>query len=200
MKGKGSGFQAGHFDQGLQKKIQLVDLTAHGSQKFVPLFRGKRGIFQNSRIETQVCHRCLHLMGDIADQSLNGLFVLLALELSLVHNVVILQKLTLDPGGQGIFVRVIILRLAAGHKRVQGLADLARKGGDLKALIPVQQPRSCKNSGADRKQTKADGGSGDEFPQKPEQESDEQKHEKKDGKTQKFYVFMLSHVFPPVQI
>ena len=84
-----------------------------------------------------------------------------------------------------------------------GLLDnLHNIPSETKIFLRVVQNKLFNIGGylANDKQTKVDGGSGDEFPQKPEQESDEQKHEKKDGKTQKFYVFMLSHVFPPVQI
>ena len=67
MQGEGTGFQPGHFDEGLHEEVQLVDLPLHGVQEHSPLFPGKLGVPQDSRVKLDIGDGRFHLMGNVAD-------------------------------------------------------------------------------------------------------------------------------------
>ena len=113
VKGEGARLQPGHFDQRLHEKIQLVDLLLHGVQKLGLFLRGQLVLLQNTGKHFDIGDGSLDLMGDIADQSLDGLLVPQALALALAHNVEILHQLALYLGGETVLIRLIALRLAA---------------------------------------------------------------------------------------
>ena len=75
---------------------------------------------QNVREHPDIGHGGLYLVGYIADQLLDGLFVRLMLPLSRLGLVVVLQEFPLYLGEGGVLIGVEVLRLPAIHQGVQG--------------------------------------------------------------------------------
>ena len=82
---------------------------------------------QNSSEHPYIRDGRFHLMGNVAYQPLDRLFVPLALTLSLAHDIKILQKLSLYLRGETVLIGTVALRLAAGHQSVQGRAEVVAK-------------------------------------------------------------------------
>ena len=148
---EGSRFQAGHFDEGLQEKIQLVDLLRHGGKKSFPLAVGERVFLQDLRKHPDVRDGGLYLMGNVADQSLDGFLVPAALESAFIGKLIILHQLPLYPGGQGIVIGMGEVGPSVGQEGVQGFTQLVGKPVGLAALPENPQSGKEAETGTGRK-------------------------------------------------
>ena len=168
MENEGPGFQTGHFDEGLQEKIQLVDLLRHGGKKGVALFVREVVLLQDFRKHPDVCDGRFDLMGNVADQSLDGFLVPAALKPAFIGEFIILHQLSLHPGGQGIIVGMGEPGPLVGQEGVQGFAQLIGEPVGLAALSVNPQPGEGAEAGTGRKDSPAYRSSGDKSPQKPQ--------------------------------
>lgn len=78
-------------------------------------------------------------MGDIADQFLYCLLILLALPPTFLHTIIVLKKFPLYFGDLRIFIWMIILRFTIVHERVYRLTDSIDELGLPPSLPPVPQ-------------------------------------------------------------
>ena len=131
--------QPGHFDQRLHQKFQFIDLRGHGLQKLRPLFLGQLMLPKDAGKHLKIGNRGFHLMGNIADQLLNGLLIPLALHFALVHDVIVLQKLSLYPGRYAVLIRPLQLRLSPGNQGIQRITYFVCKVKDLSLPKPGPQ-------------------------------------------------------------
>ncbi len=96
--------QPGHFDEGGQQELQLVHLPGHEGEELLPCFSGERGAAGGCPGTSAGWPRGLYLVGDVADQALDRLLVLRALALAVGHLLIVLEKLSLDLGGDGVLI------------------------------------------------------------------------------------------------
>ena len=115
-------------------------------------------------------------MGDVADQTLDGLLVPLALALALIHNVEILHQLALHLGGQAVLVGLVSFHRPARHQGIQGLAQIVSKQTDLPPLVPGPQAHHGEDGGAQPQNAPAHRRPGNLLPQQPDQRRREQEH------------------------
>ena len=198
VQGKGPRLQPGHFDEGLQEKIQLVQLPGHGAQELLPLLLAQGVLAQDAGEHLEIGDGGLDLVGDIADQTLEGLLVPLALALALAHNVEVLHQLALDLGGEAVLIGLVPLDGTAGQQRVQSLAQIVGKEGDLPPLVPGPQPHCGVECGAEAQNGPAHRGPGDGGPQQPYQGEKQRRREQKHPGAHDRQCAVL-HGLPPVQ-
>ena len=157
---KRAGLQPGHFDEGLHQKVQLMDLSGECGENLRPFFLRQLMPAQNVREHPDICHRGLYLVGDVADQLLNGLPVHFALPLSRLGLVVVLHQLSQRLGELGVLIGAVVLRLPATHQRVQGFADAVGEIGFPPRLTAFPQEGQQQNGQAqtNRRQAQEYGG------------------------------------------
>ena len=116
-----------------------MDLRGYGFQKLRPLFLCQLMLSQDAGKHLDIGNRGFHLMGNIADQLLNGLLIPLALHFALVHDVIVLQKLSLYPGRYAVLIRPLQLRLSPGNQGIQRITYFVCKVKDLSLPKPGPQ-------------------------------------------------------------
>ena len=199
MEGECARLQPGHFDEGLQQEIQLVDLPVHGGQKLRPLFRRQVVAPEDTGKHLDVGDGRLDLVGDVADQALDGLLVPLALALALIHNVEILHQLALHLGGQAVLIGLVALHRPAGHQGVQHLAQVVGKHAHLPPLVPGPQAHHGEDGGAQPQDAPAHRRPGDGLPQQPHQRPKQRRREQEHPRPQDRHAAVF-HGLPPVQM
>ncbi len=190
--------QPGHFDQRLHQKFQFIDLRGHGLQKLRPLFLCEPMLPKDVGKHLDIGNGGLHLMGNVADQLLDGLLIPLALHLALVHDVIVLQELSLYPGCHAVLIRPLHLRLPPGDQGVQRIAYFVCKMENLSLPNPYPQPGQCKNAPCHGQQAVTDTGTGYICPQQPAQQGKKRPCRQNHQNFQSFPG--LLHCLPPVQI
>ena len=135
VEGKGPRLQTGHFDEGGQEELQLVHLPGHEGEELFPLFRGKGVLPEDAQEHLQVGQGGLYLVGDVTHQFLDGLLVLCALALAIGHLLIVLEKLSLDLGGDGVLIGLYGGKAFPLHEGVHGIAEVV---GQVPRLPPPQ--------------------------------------------------------------
>ena len=199
MQGECPGFQPGHFDQRLHQEVKLVDLPVHGGQELRPFFRRQVVASEDAGKHFDVGNGCLDLVGDVADQALDGLLVPLALALALIHNVEILHQLALHLGGQAVFIGLVALHRPAGHQGVQGLAQVVGKQAHLPPLVPGPQAHHGEDGGAQPQDAPAHRRPRDGLPQQPDQHPKQRRRNQEHPRAQDRHAAVF-HGLPPVQM
>ena len=122
-------------------------------------------LLQNIGKHPDIRNRSFHLMGNIADQLLDRLLILLALFPSLLHSVIILQKLPLNLRYLGILIGLVILRRFPVHERIHRPADIICKIRLLLFLTPIPQKNKNEYEDSCCRQKRAQTSGGNIFPQ-----------------------------------
>ncbi len=157
MQGKCPCLQPGHLDQGLQQKVQLINLGCHCLKEFILFLLRQAVPLHNIRKHPDIRNGRLHLMGYIADQLLNGLPLLFNLPYSLLYRVRIRYKLPLHLRKPGILIRLIILWFSSLHESVYCVADFIGKPGLLPVLpkLPCMGQQKNKDAGSGQKRPRS---------------------------------------------
>ena len=122
-------------------------------------------LFQDTGKHLNIGNGGFHLMGNIADQLLNGLFIPLALHFALVHDVIVLQELSLYPGCHAVLIRPLHLRLSPGNQGIQRITYFVCKVKNLSLPKPYPQTGQYKNTSCHSQQAVTNTGTGNKYPQ-----------------------------------